>query len=123
MKKVPQEAAYQAELERILRCWLPRDVSVITQHNVGGRKRCGIVIAPSRDRRIVIEIVVSETATVIEEHFSRAREYADYLNASECWVLHISTDDTFKCPSPDPSLHVKLMDVYHDLKLSKFTMR
>jgi hypothetical protein len=121
-EKVPQEAAYQAELERILRCWLPQGISVITQHNVGGRKRCDIVITPSRDERIVLELVVSESAKVIEEHFVRAREYADVLNAKECWVLHISTDATFKCPSPDPALRVKVMNVYHDLKLSKFTL-
>ena len=68
----------------------------------------------------MLELVVSESAKVIEEHFERAREYADFLNAKECWVLHISTDSTFKCPSPDPELHVKVMNAYHDLMLSTF---
>jgi hypothetical protein len=114
---IPQEAAYQAELERILRCWLPNSVKVITQHNFAGRKICSIVILPSRDERIVLEIVVSETAN-IEEHFFRAREYANILHAKECWALYITTDSEIKCPTPDDSLDIKVLNVYHNLKQS-----
>jgi hypothetical protein len=87
MKRCLKKLLYRVELERILRCWLSQDISVITQHNIGGRKRCDIVITPSRDEHIVLELVVSESAKVIEEHFVSAREYADILNAKECWVF------------------------------------
>ena len=117
---VPQEAAYQAELERILRNWLPENVEIVSQHNVGGRRRCDIVVIPSQDDRIVVEIVVSETVNAIKEHFVRAREYADILDSKECWVLHITTDSLFNCPAPHPSLDVSVLNVYHDLKLSRF---
>jgi hypothetical protein len=119
-KKVPQEAAYHAELQRILGSWLLGDVGVISEHNITGRKRCDIVLVPSPDQRIVVEIVVSETVQNIEEHFLRAREYADILEAKECWVLHITTNPSFNCPVPEPSLGIKMLNVYHDLKLSKF---
>jgi hypothetical protein len=105
-KKVPQEAAYHPELHRILGSWLLRDVGVISEHNITGRKRCDILLVPSPDQRILIEIVVSETVQSVEEHLLRAREYADILEAKECWVLHITTDPSFNCPVPDPSLGI-----------------
>jgi hypothetical protein len=119
-QKVPQEAAYQAELERILRNWLPSRVKISTQHNVGRRKRCDLVITLS-DSRFVIEIVASDSVKAVKKHYIWAREYADILNAKECWVLHLTTDPSFDYPFPDHSLDIKVLHVFHDLSLSKFT--
>ena len=69
--QVPQEAAYQTELERILTTWLA-GVPVIPQQNAGGRKRCDLVVTPSQQHRIVLELVASDTIDSIKEHFTCA---------------------------------------------------
>lgn len=119
-KRVPQEAVYQSELERIFRSWLPSSVPVVPQMNAGGRKRCDIVIVPDDRHRILLEIVASTPLSVIEEHFtyarsplillhtliynSRAREYGQYLAINDLWMLHFTIkeeDDAFPYPYPD----------------------
>ncbi len=67
--KVPQEAVYQSELERILRTWLPADVKVIPQSNAGGRKRSDIILVPDEEHKILLELVASQPIADIIDHF------------------------------------------------------
>ncbi len=67
--KVPQEAVYQSELERILRSWLPADVKVIPQSNAGGRKRSDIILVPDEEHKILLELVASQPIADIINHF------------------------------------------------------
>jgi len=120
--QVPQEAVYQSELERILRSWLPSSVPVIPQSNAGGRKRTDLIIAPSEKHRIVLELVASSPLESVTEHFQRAKEYGQQLNAKYVWVVHFTLkeeDTKFKYPYPESTTGVNVLHVWHNFE---FTM-
>lgn len=139
--QVPQEAAYQSELERVFLSWLPNWVSCTPQFNAGGRRRCDIVITPSIFHRLLLEIVASEPIANIQEHFlyalhglslqnlkvnSRAKEYGQYLQAKEIWVVHFTLkgeDTAFQYPYPDLASGVNVLHVWHNFQFTAMSIK
>ncbi len=95
--QVPQEAVYQSELERILRTWLPSSVTVTPQSNAGGRKRSDIIIVPSENHKILLELVATAPATNVNKHFvsvlicdcclSQIRTYLLFQASERVWPI------------------------------------
>ena len=80
-KKVPSEKLYEAEMYRILSDWLITFGFTITgQWHLKFENKhsyCDIVI----DKRIVLELLATETEAKLREHFDRALYYAEKLPA------------------------------------------
>lgn len=144
--QVPQEAVYQSELERILRTWLPSSVAVTPQSNAGGRKRSDIIIVPSENHKILLELVATAPAANINEHFvsvtfcyccpfqkyaltfffRRASEYGQYLGIKDVWVVHFTlkkNSDGFRYPFPDPLLGVNVLHVWHNFEFDEVIVK
>jgi hypothetical protein len=119
---INQEYSYQVELGRILRNWLPHRVRIYTQYNLGGLVGSNIVISLC-DYSFILAIVHSDSEKVVQERFAMARDYAHYLKSKECWILHITNDPLFTFSDRDPGFCVNVLNVYHDLNLSRLWIR
>lgn len=97
---VPRESTYDIELNRILISWISLEgsFSVATQWHIinprdsGGSYHRYTVITSSEYQRIVIELLATATQAELNEHFSRALEYAELINAGEAWIVHFTRE-------------------------------
>jgi len=144
-KHVPQEDVYQTELYSTLRSWLPIDFKVIPHPNSGlclpndspgSRKRSeaarktDIIVELSPNHRLLFELVASAHTKELQDHFDRATNDAEALNAKEAWVIHFTVvteadtttstrindteEEAYKYPFPKASAKVKALHVWHN---------
>ncbi|KAF9404443.1 hypothetical protein BGZ76_006973 [Entomortierella beljakovae] len=100
---VPRESVYDTEMMRILANWLPQNgYRVIGQHHVG-KKYCDITIKDKlKGLTVAIELVVTESPKIVQEHIDKTCTYMDGLNlnleddvAKEGWVVHFTREDNY----------------------------
>jgi len=132
---VPQEEAYQYEMARILRTWLPSPAVVILLSNFGERKGTEILIEIG-PRKYLFELVASQPIPDLIEIFaytftsksfrssrlkwcfvSRAPVCTHIVDVHQHWIIHFTLkqeDDDYRYPFPDEALKVNVVHIWHD---------
>lgn len=102
--------------------------------------RCDLIVTPSPEHRLILELVASSTIHDIEEHFrlsffvtscpllqsSHALDNVNVIGASHCWVIHFTLKEEskeFVYPYPPADSGVRVMHVHHDLLFSTVTFK
>ncbi|KAG0000632.1 hypothetical protein BGZ79_005647 [Entomortierella chlamydospora] len=96
-RRVPRESVYDSEMTRILMNWLSSQngYQVIGQYNIGGLF-CDIMIRIGElPYPVAIELVVTETSQVIQEHIDKTVNYKNLTKANEGWVIHFTREDNY----------------------------
>jgi len=116
---VQSEACVHFELSAILRSWLPTQIIIIpevvakdTSFPVAGSPpKCDLALIDS-NRKYVIEIMVSDNRTSVQNHLHRLIRYKKALNADEGWLVHFtrSTEPPI-VDSPERNIH--LLTIFH----------
>jgi len=125
--QVPQEAVYHTELYRILRAWLPDDVSISSEVNVkeSGRDRCDLGVQVTKTYKILLEIVANEPIEGVKKKFEQMKKYVELVHPQEAWVIHFTIkqeNDTFQYPWFEDSgsqIPIKVMHIWHSRMFDK----